>query len=209
MRLDVTVEQLRFILPEVASLSGKSTVSVPGNEPQTSQFSAILVEDQGKWIIETLDETPVPVPASSYDALRQLGWLVGHWRDDSDEGRIDNIFRWSDAGSFLIRSFSGVFADGESVRGTQVIGWDPAEKVIRTWIFDSAGSFADGVWTRRDNVWIIKVRGVRHDGKKVAMVNVLKRIDDDTFTWGTISRELDGELLPNIDPITVVRQTSE
>jgi hypothetical protein len=47
---------------------------------------------------------------------------------------------------------------------------------------------------------------VLSDGRKASMVNIIRVIDDDTFTLQSVGREVDGELLPNIDEVTVIRK---
>jgi hypothetical protein len=44
------------------------------------------------------------------------------------------------------------------------------------------------------------------DGRKSSAVNILTKVDDNTFTWQSIQRYVDGELLPNVDEVVVVRQ---
>ncbi|MCH7790096.1 MAG: hypothetical protein IH940_11750 [Acidobacteria bacterium] len=96
--------------------------------------------------------------------------------------------------------------DRIDMSGTQVIGWDPAANTIRSWVFDSDGGITEGVWTRRDDGWSIRAVGVLPDGRKASMVNIIRLIDDNTFTWQSVGREVDGELLPNIDEVTVIRK---
>jgi hypothetical protein len=43
------------------------------------------------------------------------------------------------------------------------------------------------------------------DGRKTSAINVLTMLDKNTFNWQSTGRELDGEILPNIEPIKVVR----
>jgi hypothetical protein len=38
------------------------------------------------------------------------------------------------------------------------------------------------------------------------MINVMKKVGDDSFTWQTIERTAGEELLPNIDEIALVRR---
>ncbi len=90
--------------------------------------------------------------------------------------------------------------------GMQLIGWDPAANTIRSWVFDSDGGITEGVWSRRDDGWSIRAVGVLPDGRKASMVNIIRLIDANTFTLQSIGREVDGELLPNIDEVTVVRK---
>jgi hypothetical protein len=88
----------------------------------------------------------------------------------------------------------------------QVIGWDPAAKKIRSWTFDSNGTFAEGTWELRGGKWFISNKGVLPDGRVATMVNVMKQVDENSFTWQTVDRTAGGELQPNIDEIVIVRQ---
>jgi hypothetical protein len=38
------------------------------------------------------------------------------------------------------------------------------------------------------------------------MTNVIKKIDDNSFSWQTIERTAAGEILPNIDEVVIVRE---
>jgi hypothetical protein len=88
----------------------------------------------------------------------------------------------------------------------QVIGWDPAAKAIRSWTFDAQGTFSEATWEHRGGRWFIRNRGVLPDGRTATMINVMKPVDDNSFTWQTIERTADGELLPNIDEVVIVRE---
>ncbi len=90
--------------------------------------------------------------------------------------------------------------------GMQLIGWDPAAKQIRSWVFDSDGGFGQGTWTRKDNRWSNQQSGVLPDGRKSSSVNIFTYLDDDTFTLQSINRMVDGELLPNIDEVKITKE---
>jgi hypothetical protein len=90
----------------------------------------------------------VPQPATAADALRELAWLEGKWVDDSKDTPVVWTFRWSRERSFLIRSFSIQGGEEERLLGTQLIGWDARSQEIRSWTFNSDGSFGDGVWSK-------------------------------------------------------------
>lgn len=42
-------------------------------------------------------------------------------------------------------------------------------------------------------------------GEPVSATHIMTRLDDDRYTFKAVARERDGELLPNIDEVTVVR----
>jgi hypothetical protein len=90
--------------------------------------------------------------------------------------------------------------------GMQIIGWDPVAKHIRSWTFDSDGGFSEGVWTRKDDRWMIRKTGVLADGRKASSVNIVKHLDNNSFTLQSVARAVDGEILPNIDEVRIIRQ---
>lgn len=97
--------------------------------------------------------------------------------------------------------------DRLEMSGLQMIGWDPAAKQIRSWVFDSDGGFGEGTWTKKESRWFIPFTGTLPDGSKSSAVNIITYLDNDTFTWQSVNREVDGEILPNVDEVVVVRQT--
>ena len=60
----------------------------------------------------------------------------------------------------------------------QIIGWDAAAKRIRSWTFDSDGSFAEGSWSKKDNRWYVRKKGTTADGKMASAVNIITLVDD-------------------------------
>ena len=203
------IERVRFIKPDVASVDGQVSMRVPGEDPDLTDFSAILVGQDGKWRIDSIEESPTPVPATSHDALRELDWLVGQWADQSESGRIDNVFRWSENGAFLIRSFSAELTDGDSHQGTQVIGWDPRSLEIRSWSFNSDGSFGDATWSRSGEDWLIKSSQTLSDGQAASGTYILSRNGDDAMTLKLIGHEVEGEPQPTDRSVTVMRVSGE
>jgi hypothetical protein len=49
------------------------------------------------------------------------------------------------------------------------------------------------------------VTGTMPDGRKASSMNVITCVDENQFKWQSVSRMVDGELLPNIDEVLVVR----
>ena len=94
----------------------------------------------------------------------------------------------------------------DDLEGTQIVGWDPAAGTIRSWMFDSDGGFGEGVWSKKGNSWIVKFSQVLPDGRKASATNIYTIVDDNTFTWKSVGREVDGEFLPNVDEFKMVRK---
>ena len=134
--------------------------------------------------------------------------MIGHWVDQGEDSTVDTVCEWTKNGNFITRSFAVSFKDRIDLEGTQVIGWDPVTRKIKSWMFDSEGGYGNGVWTRKGNRWIVKASRVLTSGEKASSVNIITYVNRNTFRWQSIGREIDGELLPNIDEVQVVRKQS-
>ena len=199
---------VRFLAPSVAVEEGTAMVTRPGEAASESSYLAIHVRENGKWLLSSVRElAPRPLPPPShYKQLRELEWLIGQWVDDQQGTSVSTQGEWTANRNFISRSFTVKIEDRVDLSGTQVIGWDPAAKTIRSWTFDSDGGFTEGVWQHRADGWLIRAVGVLSDGRKSSMENIIRVIDNDTYTWESVNREIDGELLPNIEEITVIRK---
>jgi hypothetical protein len=198
-----------MIKADVAAIDGVTAVSTRGEETEESTFSGIVVQTGGRWVIQLLEESPVPTPATAHDALRELEWLVGRWLDESETATITTTVRWSPSQAFLIRSFAVETAEGLDREGTQVIGWDPRSRQIRSWTFDSDGSFGDGVWTRTDDGWLVKSTQTLADGRAASGTYVFTLESEDALFVQLIGHEIEGEPQPTGPAIRVVRMADE
>ncbi len=147
--------------------------------------------------------TAAPASASP---LKDLEWLVGEWTDASGDSAIATTVAWTKNKRFSSYSFKVAAPGADDLEGTQVIGWDPAAGTIRSWMFDSDGGFGEGTWSKKDNRWMIKFKQVLPDGRKASATNIYTIIDKNTITWQSIGREVDGQFMPNIGPVKVVRK---
>jgi hypothetical protein len=132
--------------------------------------------------------------------------MIGEWVDRDDDATIETKCEWTANNSFISRSFTVRIKDQIDVAGTQVIGWDPIAKQIRAWVFDSEGGFGEGIWSRDGDRWMVKAHHVFHDGERASAIRIITPIDENTFRLEVIGREIDGEIQPNIDPVTVIRK---
>ena len=71
---------------------------------------------------------------------------------------------------------------------------------------DSEGGFAEGVWTRNGDQWVVKMNGVTHDGHPASSTNILTHVAKDRMTWQSRDRVVGDEIMPNVEPIVVVRK---
>jgi uncharacterized protein (TIGR02246 family) len=210
IKLAVDVESIRFISPSVAVENGIASLISADEEPRETSYTAIHVKRDGKWLLDRVTEEDVPVILSHYEQLKELEWMIGTWIDDDDQDRVETTCEWTRNKNFITRSFAVSVRDRIEMAGMQIIGWDPAAKQIRSWVFDSDGGFAEGRWTKKENRWSITTTGTLPGGAKASSVSVITYVDDTQFKWQSVNRTADGELLPNIDEVIVVRaQTAE
>jgi hypothetical protein len=145
------------------------------------------------------------VPASD-NLLQELAWMVGDWIDDDEKANIESSVKWSKNGAFLIHSFRVSNLVGEPLSGMQIIAWDPAEKRIRSWTYDSRGGFGEESWSRSGDRWSLRKRFTLADGGRASAVQVMTCVSDDAFRWKSVNRVIDGSLQPDIDEVTIVRK---
>ncbi len=207
-RIELGEPNIRFLTPSVAIEEGHARVSRRGEPLTETSYIAIHVKQDDAWKLDSVRETVIPAEPSHYDHLKQLEWTIGEWIDRDEESTIETVCQWTKNKNFITRSFTVSIKDRIEIEGTQVIGWDPVAGAIRSWMFDSEGGFGEALWSRKGNRWIIKASHTLNGGEKASAVNILTYVDPNTFRWQSIGREIDGELLPNIDEVTVVRKQS-
>jgi len=201
----VTIDVVRLVTPDVATVEGSATVTFQDGESSDSTFSAVFVKQEGKWLLDSAHETNLPPPLKPYDHLQELEWLVGTWADESKETKVSTVCQWTANRSFLRRSFTVSVGDEVLHQATQIIGWDPDRQCIRTWVFGSEGGFAEGVCSRQGDRWTVKLHGVLADGRKGSATQVISKVNDNTMTSQLIGVEVGGELMPSRDPVKIER----
>jgi uncharacterized protein (TIGR02246 family) len=205
VKLEVNVASVQFVSPNVAVERGTAKMLAPSEEPEEIDYSAVHIKRDGRWLLDRVTDKTKEVAPSHYEQLKVLEWMVGTWTADTDNADVELECNWTKNQNFLTRAFK-ITIDDESFSGMQVIGWDPAAKAIRSWTFDSNGTFAEATWQQRGDRWFLRNRGTLPDGRTASMINVMKQVDQNSFTWQTIERTAGDELLPNIDEILIVRK---
>ncbi len=207
-KLSVSVESIRFVTSSVAVEEGVATNSLSTNSIK-STYTAIHVKEDGAWKLDSVRETMLAPPSSEPSApgaLATLQWMTGDWTDDAPDSSVETSCKWTRNRSFMTRSFRVVTADNVALEGTQVIGWDPQRSVIRSWMFDSDGSFGEAVWTPTDTGWEIAATQTLADGGSASSTNIINIVDSDTFTWQSIKRKINGVAAPDVEPFRVGRK---
>ena len=156
--------------------------------------------------------TSTPNPAvATIDATQErpldtLDWLVGDWAAADDQHGIEFSCHFTKSRAFLLRSFR--ILDGNDVRlsGMQLVGFDPAQKSLRSWTYDSQGGFGEEAWSQSGDRYTIRARYTLPDGGTGSNLQVVTFINPDQFTWKSVNREIDGAFLPDSDEIVLVRR---
>jgi uncharacterized protein (TIGR02246 family) len=205
-RLELSVASIQFVSPNVAVEHGTAKLLAPKAEPEEIEYSAVFVKRDGRWLLDRVTDEAKEVVISHYEQLKPLEWMIGRWVDKDENVDIKTECNWTKNQNFITRSFTVAVHGRINMSGMQIVGWDPAAKTIRSWTFDSDGGFAEATWTRKGEKWFIHNKGVLADGRKASMVNVIKPVDANSFTWQTIERTAGGKLLPNVNEVVIVRE---
>ncbi|PTY01528.1 hypothetical protein DB346_12305 [Verrucomicrobia bacterium LW23] len=202
--VDINVESVRPLTPDVLSETGTVVLTDADGSVHTSSYTAVHVKKEGKWLIAQVTETGAPFVSTGTAQLKALEWMVGEWKDGTPGIEVLSTVTWTKNESFLARSIS-VKKEGLEIEGTEIIGWDPIAGKIRSWRFDSDGSFSESTWTRDGDRWLVQSRGVNADGLATVSQSTLTFVSKDKYTWSAANRQVGDDLMPNIDPVEINR----
>ena len=203
-KLALQIESARFLTPDVLVEKGLATV---GDE--TTRYVCSYVKKGDAWLIGELDESSLAPTEAGEAALDELSWMIGSWKDNSPEISVTAKTEWTKNKHFIRRSISIEREGDDALEATEVIGYDPEAGKIRSWMFDSEGGFGGGFWRREGNKWIVSFKATAPDGSTSTAQQILTYLDDKKFTWESINRQSEGESLPNLEKIEVVRTAGE
>lgn len=203
---EVQPESLRFLSSDSAIDEGLVTVKRGPVEPATNAcYTALVLREDGTWRLALMSESP----AVKEPSIEDLGWLIGEWKSVSGAGaEIHTTYAWAPGKKFIQMRFT--LKEKElAVGGTQVIGVDPATGAIHSWTFEANGGIGEADWHRDGDHWVLDAGGTLADGGTLTETNVLRRVNDDTFTWQSVNRLLDGAELADLTPVKVTRIKTE
>ncbi len=204
-KLEVQVENVRLLGPGIFAERGSSLITNADGTEDAARYFALHTLHDGKWLITQITETPPPPSQESAgdSALRDLDWTVGTWEDEG--AGLKTSVKWSENQAFLVREFEVHDGDDITAKGHEIVGWDPANDRVRSWIFDTSGGFGESIWIRDGNHWHVYATNTLPDGTIGTAQHILTKIDDDHAAWESVSRTLDGEILPNLPKVNATR----
>lgn len=208
-RLSVRLKNYRYIKPDLLSITGEATITGATDEDtNVVSFTTLLMKNGDKWLVEEATESPLATPATPYDGLKDLGWMVGSWKDDVEGISVTSEVKWSDSKNFLLKKYTIDTGDDAPQSGTQIIAWDPRSKSIRSWTFSHDGSFGEGAWSQSGGEWRVKFNHTNADGSLLSGMQIINKTDADTITVQVIGQEEDGEPQPNGPVVKMIRQAT-
>jgi uncharacterized protein (TIGR02246 family) len=211
-KLTVETGPIDFVSPNVAVTHGIAHLTRPGEATEDSEYTTVRVKRDGQWLLDRVTEVEADKPPpSNYEHLKELEWMIGSWHDDDPNPSVEiqTDCDWAQNKNYMTRSFAVAIGDQVHKSGMQIVGWDPVAKDIRSWIFDSDGGYSEGTWSKQGPKWFIHNKGVMIDGGKTSSVYIITPIDENSFKWESVSRQIDGQLQPNVEPVLVVRKTDQ
>jgi uncharacterized protein (TIGR02246 family) len=205
-KMEIRIDSIRFLTPEVAKEEGRSTITpAGGGPPDVDRYSVLYVKKNGKWLQSSIREHPEH-DLSPHERLKELEWMLGEWVDESDSAVIFTTCRWSEDRNFLLRHYAIRVEGKPALDGTQRIGWDPVTGQFKSWLFDSQGGYSEGLWSREGNRWIVKLSGPLRDGKITTETNIITKVRDGMARWQSVDRTVAGRLLPDTREFVLVRR---
>jgi uncharacterized protein (TIGR02246 family) len=220
--VEIVADDIREISPGVLSVDCEATMSIAEGKPAAGtketagaketvmvDFVALLVKQaDGRWLLASIRSEGERSLSTPHARLKQLEWLIGDWVDESDESTMQTNTRWSDDGHFILTDFTIHVAGRKVMSGTQRIGWDGSLDKFKSWVFDSEGGHAEGIWTRIDELWIVKATGVRPDGDACSATHTYQQNGPDAYLFSVTDRIVGNESAPDFTS-HVVRKPPE
>ncbi len=205
-KLALSTESIEFISPGVALERGKATVTTQAGETVASSYRTIYLKQGDRWLIDRVTEEIVPEVKSNYEKLKGLEWIIGNWVDPVDGKKVKIECSWTRNKNYISRAYT-ISAETETESsGLQIIGWDPKQKEIRSWLFDSSGTFVFGTWHQQQDRWVVPSVATFADGTTGSFTSIFKPLEDGNYTWQKVNQVIDGEILPNIDEVIISRE---
>lgn len=206
LKAEIARQSLRFLSNDSAVDEGLVTVRRGPVEPATTaRYTALVVREDGVWRLAMLSESPT----TNEPSIEDLGWLIGQWKSAGGEGaEIQTTYSWEPGKKFIRMQFA-IKESALALGGTQIIGLDPATGMIHSWTFEANGGVGEADWHRDGDHWVLDAAGTLADGSSLVETNVLRRVNEDTFTWQSINRLLNDAELADLAPVKVTRVKTE
>lgn len=205
--IEINVESITFPTDDVAIETGVSRLSRASSPTAMAHYVATHVKRDGKWLMETVSETPFKA-SNNGEYLKPLNWLLGSWKASNPNGSsLEVNLSWVNK-NVISRESKIVKSDGSKITQTEYIFWNPESECISSWQFDANGGTSHSWWEGSGDEWIVHASSLQADGSQARADYVIKQSGDDSFNWQSKNRNLAGVDLPDTEVIKVTRVKS-
>ncbi len=205
--MSVHIDSIRQVTPNMVIEKGVSEIVNDADDSVVDVYTCVHVKEGDQWRTVSTDVKQEFVDPE-YDWKAELGYLVGTWEASKEDWRVETKFSWVAGGEFLRRDFKVFEGDEETSKGMQVIGWDPIEGAVTSWVFTSDGGHGRGWWNREGQQWVVTAESMTPEGELITATNLFTPVDNDQFRWQSVNRAVSGTALEDSDPIRVKRTAS-
>lgn len=204
-KIKIEIDDIHLLDPNTAIEDGRTSLDpAPPGPPAASRYTAVHVKREGKWLLASVRDMRVELPASQ-GHLKKLDWLVGTWEFEKDGAKVEISCHWIANKNFIEVTHTYREGDKADESAREIIGWDPQHERITSWMFNSDGGHAIGTWLPRKHGWTIEFAGVTPDGVRTTAVNMMVRLDN-AFVWKSVLRSAEGANLPDTEEIVLRRK---
>lgn len=201
-KLSATLKNIKMVGGTVAIVEGQAELTT-SEGTETNNFEGVMVfdADSKRWMFSRVRDLPSDDTvkyAAAQEKLKSLDWLVGNWASKEGDQSLTMNVRWMKNRAYLIVEQSITVKDSETLGITMMIGYDPVSQQIHSWVFDTQGGRGEADWTQDGNTWNLTAVGVTADGTEASSTPAWKFIDENTFEWTSINRQVDGQPRPDL-----------
>lgn len=201
-KLNLKIENLHLIKPDVAIEDGTASLTGPDGETSKGRYTAVWTKSGDHWRIASAHDLPMKeqsAPEANADYLKPLDWLIGDWTSDDKERPVKLTSRWALDKNYIVQDYLVPGEGGDDLKVTQWIGFDPISGQIKSRAFDSRGGYGEGLWERDDNTWTSEAIGVLPDGRTGSAQNSVQFVDESHMGWRSTGRNVDGQPMPDVE----------
>lgn len=199
--VQISVTEVELLAGPLARVSGTIQFTRrPGEKPIESRFVSLRVLEDGVWRIA--ESVVVPSQAA---ALDEFEWLLGSWQstDAADGSTVEMIFEKPLGAACIIGRGKLRPKSGPVVDTLSVIHADRQTGLVRSWVFDSTGARAEGVF-ESDGVTLHQaLTGTPADvaaGRVARWNQLITPAGDGRLTLHAVDRSIDGVAVPDGEP---------
>ncbi|MBX3412008.1 MAG: SgcJ/EcaC family oxidoreductase [Pirellulales bacterium] len=201
-KMTITIDALRALGPDTIVEDGHATVTfAPDGSTTGSRYTAIHVRRDNKWLMASVRDLPA-TPSTLSETRADLEFLVGKWTAEHEGTHVDIDCHWIAGKAYLEANYHIHKGDHTVSTSTQIIGADPVTGRIMSWMFDSNGGRAEGIWSAGPGGWAIEFFGVTAEGTYTTATNYLTKVED-ALVWKSLNRTAAGQPLPDINEVVL------